>query len=204
MKVNSQKAKIKTESFSAVILAGGKSSRMGKNKAELDICGMSFAEYQVEKLRQMGFRDIILSGCDKAINGARCVPDIYREKGPLGGIYAGLCAADNEACFVISVDTPLCPEETIAALLGAHAAGQGAVTVLRHGGRLQPLLGVYSRSLHPLAQEILKTDKTSVMRLLDAGGYAPCDYTGDASAIASCNTPEEYERLLKTAKKADV
>lgn len=187
-----------TDSFSAVILAGGKSLRMGKNKSELELCGMSFAEYQVQKLRRLGFRDIMLSGYDKPVDGARNVPDIFLRQGPLGGIYAGLCAAENENCFFISVDTPLCPEDAIRALLSTHTQSGNPITVLVHADRLEPLIGVYSRSLCPLAEDILKTNRTSVMRLFDAGAYTLCPYNGDISLIESCNTPEEYKKLIAT------
>lgn len=181
--------------FSAVILAGGKSSRMGRNKAELELGGMSFAEYQVKKLRELGFEDIILSGFEKPVDGARNVPDVYHGKGPLGGIYAALRAAKNESCFVVSVDAPLCPKETVLALLNAHASGKSPITVLEHGGIIEPLIGVYSRSLCALAEAILKTDSTSVKRLFDAAGFTPCAYSGDEADIQNCNTPEEYEKM---------
>lgn len=187
--------------FSAVILAGGKSSRMGKDKAELDIFGISFAEYQAKKLREMGFRDVMLSGYDKPVSGARNVSDIYPEKGPLGGIYAGLCAAENEVCFVISVDTPLCPESTIAALLEAHTAGKSPITVLEHNGRSEPLIGVYSRGLCSMAQAVLQTDRTSVKRLFDIAGFSTYAYTGDYADIQSCNTPAEYEKMKAHLKQ---
>lgn len=182
--------------YSAVILAGGKSTRMGKNKAELELDGMSFAEYQVNKLRAFGFRDVMLSGYEKPVSGARTVGDVYPEKGPLGGIYAGLCAAENEGCFVVSVDAPLCPEDTIAALLSAHGAGAAPITVLEHNKQLEPLIGVYSRSLCPLAEQMLRSGSSAVMRLLDAAGYSAYDYTGDERAVGNCNTPEEYQRLI--------
>lgn len=181
--------------FSAVILAGGKSSRMGKNKAELELDGMTFAEYQVKKLRALGFKDVILSGYEKPVDGARGVADIYLGKGPLGGIYAGLRAAENESCFVISVDAPLCPKETILALLRAHAAGKSPITVLEHNGLIEPLIGVYSRGLCSMAEAILQTDSTSVKRLFDIAGFSTCAYTGDGADIQNCNTPGEYEEM---------
>lgn len=182
--------------YSAVILAGGKSTRMGKNKAELELDGMSFAEYQVAKLRDLGFRDVILSGYEKPVCGARAVGDVYPEKGPLGGIYAGLCAAENESCFVISVDAPLCPADTIAALLSAHGASAAPVTVLEHGRQLEPLIGVYSRSISPLAGQLLRSGSSAVMRLLDSVDFSVYDYTGDPAAVGNCNTPEEYRQLM--------
>lgn len=195
MKSVSEKSKIQLTCFSAVILAGGKSSRMGKNKAELELDGMTFAEYQVKKLCEMGFRDIMLSGYDKPVSGARNVPDIYPGKGPLGGIYAGLKAAENESCFVVSVDTPLCPRDTVMALIEAHAAGKSPITVLEHDGRAEPLIGVYSRGLCGTAENILQTDRTSVKRLFDIAGFSTCVYTGDYADIQSCNTPTEYEKM---------
>lgn len=108
--------------ISAVILAGGYSSRMGKNKAELMLNGKSFLQHQVERFCHMGIEDIIIAGSLREMEGARTVPDIYPHRGPLSGIHAGLLAIRNPSAFVLAVDTPLVPETHLAALAALHTA----------------------------------------------------------------------------------
>ena len=178
--------------FSAVVLAGGYSSRMGRNKAELSIQGCSFLEHQVEKLRSVGIEDIVVSGTKNAPEGCRCVPDIYPHRGPLSGVHAGLLTAQHESALVLAVDVPLVPAETLEALLDAHSCG---VTMLLHDGKEEPLIAVYDRALAELCGAILQSERTSVRRLLEQTQVRRLPYTGDASLLINVNTEEEYQAL---------
>ena len=179
--------------ISAVILAGGLSSRMGRNKAELEYRGESFISRQVKLVRSLGIADIIISGYDKPIAATRFAPDIYPLRGPLGGIHGGLLEARNDSVLVLSVDTPLITPELLKELLAFH---EGGITVLEHGGELEPLIGVYDRALIPLCEEILKGDNSSIRRLFKACGYRIWPYAGDEALLSNCNTPEDYKHIL--------
>ena len=185
--------------FSAVILAGGKSSRMGSCKAELPWAGKTLLEHQVDKICSLGIRDIIVSGYSKPVPGTRYIPDIYPKKGPLGGIHAGLNAAQRGTVFVISVDAPLFSTGDIKTLLTAHLAGSSPITVVEHSGIIEPLIGVYSRSLSGAAESVLQSENTSVKRLFDKVGFAACEFT-DENSVRNCNTIEEYEKLRLAAE----
>lgn len=189
-----------TENFtdvSAVILAGGRSSRMGTNKAELLWNGSTLIEHQVKKVRSLGIDDVILSGYPKSVGGTRSAADVFPGKGPLAGIHAGLLAAKNPHCLVLSVDVPLVPEETLSSLIRAHLAGQSPITVLAHGALTEPLIGVYERTLIPDAERILLSSGTSVRVLFERAGVFACPYAGDEALLFNCNTPEEYRSLLR-------
>ena len=194
--------KAELKDVSAVILAGGKSTRMGRNKAELDWEGTTLIGYHAEKLRSLGICDIILSGYRKPIGGTRFAEDIYPGKGPLGGIHAGLLAAHKPHCLVLSVDAPLVPEDTLLSLVDAHIASGNSITVISHGGRTEPLIGVYERSLCGFAEDILRTDSTSVRVLFQLAGAGEFEYTGDETLLFNCNTPSEYSMLLRYAGRA--
>lgn len=175
-----------------ILLAGGYSSRMGRSKAELPFGGVTMIEHQVRKLRMLGIGDIVIAGYETPIPGTRYVPDVYPHRGPLSGIHAGLCAAQNERCLVLSVDAPLLPFEALSALLETHTEG---ITALEHGGQLEPLLAVYDRSLAGLCEEILRGERSSVRGLFDRVGLhtlpSPLPYV----FFSNCNTPEEYAAL---------
>ncbi len=182
--------------LSGILLAGGYSSRMGTSKAELDFGGLRMIDWQLRRLRLLGIEDVLIAGYEGAVEGGRFVPDIVPHRGPLSGIHAGLSAARREACLVLSVDAPLVPFSALFALMEEHRAG---ITVLEHGGRLEPLIGVYDRALAPLCGELLAGERFSVMRLLDAAGYTELPCGAEETLLANCNTPEEYRRLLEHA-----
>ena len=186
--------------FSAVILAGGKSSRMGSCKAELPWDGKTLVEHQADKIMSLGISDIMVSGYSRPVTGTRYVPDIYPEKGPLGGIHACLCAAKKAACFVISVDAPLFSPDEMKLLTEMHLAGDSPITVAEHCGTLEPLIGVYDCSLSGAAEEILQGANTSVKRLLDQIGFAVCEFS-DENSVRNCNTPDEYNELYTETKE---
>lgn len=186
--------------FSAVILAGGKSSRMGSCKAELLWGGKTLVEHQVNKICALGISDIMVSGYSRPVTGTRYVPDIYPEKGPLGGIHACLCAAKRSACFVISVDAPLFSPDEMKLLTETHIAGDSLITVAEHCGTLEPLIGVYDSNLSDATEEILQGTNTSVKRLLDQTGFAVCEFS-DENSVRNCNTPDEYNKLYAETKE---
>ena len=181
-----------SQKVSAVILAGGLSSRMGRSKAELEWDGVTLLEHQVKKLQMLGISDVLVSGYPKPPDGTGSVADRYPKKGPLSGIHAGLSAAVNEHCLIVSVDTPLMPVNVLEELVTTHLAGASGITILSHEDKLEPLMGVYDKKLAGMAEEILGTDNTSVRVLLRRAGYSEYAYTGDALLLCDCNTPEEY------------
>ena len=178
---------------SAILLAGGKSSRMGTSKAELDFHGVSLLRHQAEKLRRLGIEDIVVSGRPSAVEGVQFVPDIYPDRGPLGGIHAGLLAVKNAAALVISVDCPLIPEPFLQKLMAAHKSG---ITLAEHDGVTEPLIGVYDKELAEPCEKILQGERSSVRCLHDAVGISTFAYEGDSRLLSGCNTPEEYEGIL--------
>ena len=179
--------------FSAAVLAGGKSTRMGADKAGLTFQGMTLAAYQAEKFKALGLSDLMLSGCRQDIPGTRFVPDALPAHGPLSGIHACLGAAEHDAVLFLSVDVPLVPVETLRALLDAHTGG---ITLLSVDGAPQPLIGVYDRSLRAAAEEILKSSNTAVRRLFEKNPPRLVVYTGNPALMRNCNMPEDYEWLL--------
>ena len=177
--------------ISAVVLAGGGSKRMGINKAELKLGDQTLLEIQVQKLKELGIEDIMVSGCNKAIDGTRAVADVYPGKGPLGGVHASLKAAKKPACLVVSVDTPLVPAQVLKTLVEAH---EGDATVLAHDGLVEPLLAVYDSSLHERAETLILSDSWSMRRMSGNPAVKRVEYTGDRDLLLNCNTPEDFEK----------
>ena len=177
---------------SAILLAGGCSSRMGRSKAELDFHGVSLIQFQVDKFRALGIEDIVIAGYTTHVEGTRTVQDIYPRRGPLSGIQAGLLAVKNRSALVLAVDTPLIPEALLRELIEAHQTG---ITLVFNHGEPEPLIGVYDRALAQDCASILSGDKTSVRKLLDRVRPTVVAYQGDPTLLLGCNTPEEYLKI---------
>ncbi|MDO4815973.1 MAG: molybdenum cofactor guanylyltransferase [Bacillota bacterium] len=192
--------KQKEDKISAIILAGGLSSRMGSCKAELIWNGVPLIEHQVNKLRALGIDDIIISGYSKPVEDTRFVADKYLLKGPLGGIHAGLLAAKNPTCLVVGVDTPLLPSKVISELIQSHMNSSGNITVLAHGDKIEPIIAVYESWLARIAAQILMTDNTSIRVLLNKVGYSKYQFDDDEFLLCDCNTPEEFKRAAQITR----
>ena len=98
-----------------VILAGGKSSRMGKNKALLELGGKRIIESEINLFKSI-FKEVILvtnSPLEYAGFDIKIVTDIFPEKGSLGGIYTGLFYSSYDYSFVASCDMPFLRRDMI-------------------------------------------------------------------------------------------
>lgn len=180
-----------TRSLSGIILAGGRSRRMGQNKAGLVLMGKTLLEHQIHKLQALGISDIMLSGAGcPNLPGLRVIPDEYGGMGPLGGLHACLRTAENSACLVMSVDTPLIPTSALAHLCRAH---KDHITVLRHGGWEEPLLGVYDRCVADFIPALLEDGKYAVRALQNIVSWGYFDYLGPEELLMNCNTPEDFD-----------
>lgn len=186
--------------FGGIILAGGKSSRMGRDKAGLCIKGRTLLQIQTEKLREAGAAEILISGTCSPLPGTQAVPDVWPDRGPLGGLHACLAAAKEPVCLVLSVDVPLLPEEVLRELIKAHAQNSCRATLLSHGGKAEPLIAVYDSGLAAHIGTILQGDRYAVWRLLDDIRWGVLDWDGDDRFLLNCNTPEDYERLCRLAE----
>lgn len=182
---------------SAILLAGGKSSRMGLDKTELLFRGSPLVEYQVKKLEKIGFSDILAAGYRKTVVGARTVEDLIPGRGPLSGIHTGLVHAVNSVALVLGVDVPLVPAEWICRLVARHLENRNAITLLASDGRLEPLIGIYSTGLCSVAEEVLKSEDTSLRALLRRVPYDVLMYEGDERLLLNCNCPSEYAELKR-------
>ena len=180
--------------MSGIILAGGCSHRMGTDKAELMLGNKSLLEWQVQKLRALGIRDILISGAHSFLD-TKTILDELPGRGPLGGIYSCLRAAKNERCLVLSVDTPLVPPSALYHLCRTH---KGDVTVLCHGDFQEPLVGVYECKTVRVAYDILTAGSASVRSMEKRVNLSTFDYSGPKEFLMNCNTPYDFDKAQLT------
>ena len=183
--------------YSAIILAGGKSSRMGQKKGLLRFQERTFIDIIIDKLQEAGISEIMVSGYEYDDPRTIFVEDVYPNKGPVAGIHAGLRRSSKEHVFVIPEDAPLVPVDYIRLLMEEHLKSDLPITVASANGRIQQLIGVYDKSLAEACESILQEEKSKVMSLIERFGCAEVPFNGDEMLIRGCNTPEEFEEISR-------
>jgi molybdopterin-guanine dinucleotide biosynthesis protein A len=188
------------------LLAGGKSSRMGTDKAFLQFRGKPLLENTLAVMRR-ACSSVTIVG-DPAEFGAYggVVADVFAGCGPLAGIHAGLKSSSSELNFFLAVDMPYVSAELIALLLGVAAQSDAVVVVPRTTRGLQPLCAVYRRSFAAVAEGALRARKYKVdaafaglpIRVVDEAelvrhGFSEHDFF-------NVNTPEDL-RLAEDSTK---
>ena len=183
------------KNFCGIILAGGKSSRMGVDKAELTLKGKTFLEIQVRKLQLLGAADIMISGKASDIPCTRSVMDIYPGCGPLGGLYSCFVSTSQTYALVLSVDVPLISSSTLEKLLETHFGGGYDATILARDGRIEPLIAVYNTDNTGLLAELIENKKLAVRAYIDRIHYQLYTHNGSPNELFNCNFPEDLAAL---------
>jgi molybdenum cofactor guanylyltransferase len=156
----------------AFVLAGGVSSRMGRDKALLEIDGRPLIVHALEKLRALGLAPRICGARPALALFAETIPDNIPHCGPLGGIEAALSITDADLNLFLPVDLPLLPVEFLR-WLAHRAQSTGAVaTIPQLDTRPQPLCAVYSRRLRPGLRAALTVGDYKVMVAIPAAATA--------------------------------
>lgn len=181
--------------YSAIILAGGKSSRMGRKKGELTFSGKTFLKILIDKLEALGISDILLSGYECSDKRARSVYDIHKDKGPLGGVHACLGEVKCPHALVLAEDAPFIPDEFLKRLIKCHSEGKHQITVTVCDGNLQPLVGIYDKSLYEDCERLLSEERANLIKLIKSTRHEEVPFTGEELLIRGCNTVEEFERM---------
>jgi molybdopterin-guanine dinucleotide biosynthesis protein A len=189
------------EEVTAVILAGGKSIRMGRDKAGLEISGTTLLD-RIFCALSGNFDEIILNtsaGSSLAVNGVRSVQDHYPNCGPLGGIYSGLDAASHDLVFIVACDIPDINIGLVRKLL-SFSENYDIVIPSFVEGRSEPLYSIYRKSVLGPAAELLEGGKlriaelfgkvrTKVLLVENTGWYV------------NLNTPEDYNTYIEKTER---
>ena len=195
------------EKATLVILAGGKSSRFGKDKSQMRINGRPLIEINVEKSRPV-FDEILISSNAESkfgIPGIRELSDTYIGMGPLAGILSGLSESRNEAVFFAACDMPFFNIDLAKEILSALEGHDICVPV--NGEKTEPLFGVYRKTLIPVITELLDNDMRSMRCLLDRADtfYFDCaDWLsehGAENAFYNVNYQQDFEKIQGCVEK---
>lgn len=183
---------------SAFILAGGKSTRMGTDKAFVPLDGRTLLARALDLARQITSHVYIVGEGKKFAPFAPVVEDIYPGCGPLGGIHAALRSSLSELNVILAVDTPFVSLALLQHLITrARNRPSAIVTVPHANGGWQPLCALYRRPFAERAEQALSQGRYKIDALFDHGttqaiGDAELETAGFSPRIfRNLNTPEE-------------
>jgi molybdopterin-guanine dinucleotide biosynthesis protein A len=184
----------------AFILAGGKSTRMGTDKAFVDYDGRTLLARALDLARSVTGDVRIVGSPAKFAAFAPVVEDIFRDRGPLGGIHAALRASTTELSLMLAVDTPFVSRDFLQYLISqARDAQEAAAIVPRSAEASQPLCAIYRREFADAAENALHAGRNRIDLLFDVVRtrvirQEELESAGFSSAIfRNLNTPEELE-----------
>ena len=201
------------KSLLGVLLAGGRSSRMGQDKALLELPdGTTLLEHQLRRLSSLvpevalSVRDTNYAFLQKRLNACgsvRLLPDETNEVGALGGIASSLGEAEREhfaGILVLPCDMPLITEGLLARLTDFwHEAPETLVTALEESsGRVHPLAAVWSVRALPFVRKALASGDYSLRRAVDAKYWRTLVLEPEEDVLlANANTPQEWQEIRK-------
>lgn len=191
--------------ITGIILAGGKNSRMGANKAFLKIDGVRLIEKTLDVYRRI-FNEIIIVTNDPLsymeFADAAIVTDIYKGKGPLGGIYTGLFYAKNDYAFVSACDMPFLNMDFILYMI--EHTGRHDVIVPELSEGFQALHAIYSRNCLAPIKRMIDADELKIIefykkvRLLSLSEEKIKPFEKNGRFFLNINTPEDFENIGKS------
>jgi molybdenum cofactor guanylyltransferase len=182
----------------AFVMAGGKSTRMGTDKAFLEVQGRSLLANALERAEAAARNVVIVGASSKFSPFGTVIEDVYPDRGPLGGIHAALTASETELNLILGVDMPFVEVRFMKYLISVAGISNAFVTVPCVGGHYEPLCAVYRKEFAIRAEEALKAERNKIdalfaeipLRVVDDeeladNGFCP-------SMFRNVNTPEDW------------
>jgi molybdopterin-guanine dinucleotide biosynthesis protein A len=194
---------------SAFILAGGKSSRMGRDKAFLQLRDETLLAHALKLAGAVAEEVRIVGDATKFSPFGRVVEDVYRNRGPLGGIHAALSASSTDLNLMLAVDLPFVDADFLQYLLSRARESTAIVTLPRAAGGLQPLCAVYRRPFAEIAEEALRNGRNKIDSLFAKAGTCVIEddelvRAGFSSEMFhNLNTPDDLKKAQSSRHQGD-
>ena len=196
-----------SDATSAIILAGGKSSRMGRPKALLPFDGEPLIAHIVRSFKELFADVVVVIAPDQVLPAlpVTVVRDEVAYRGPVSGIYHGLNAAKGEASFVGSCDIPFLNLSLISHLVSQ--VHNHDVVVPYWAGRYQPLFALYRKNVVPFLRDQLRRDELRPIFLFDKVRTRKIDeaeirrFDPEGLSFLNMNTPADYQAALQRRRE---
>lgn len=185
------------------ILAGGRSSRMGRDKAALPWSSGTLLSHACDQMRQVVATTYIVGGTQSVADCA-VLADAFPGRGPLAGIHSALKRTDTDWSLILGVDLPLVNSALLAFIATSSDDANEAVAI-RVADHLQPLCAAYHRRLLTEVEARLRVGDLSIHRLLEAARTRIMEEEELLSAgfcgemLLNVNTAEDLERAKELA-----
>jgi len=184
-----------------VVLAGGQSRRMGRNKALLYLGNKTFLSHLIDLYSEAFPVYVSVAEAGRlSWSGAEEIPDLHPGKGPLAGLEAAFVRTGADHIFLTATDLPFGTVPLAKELL-KRISDFDACVIRRNDGKVEPMFAVYGASCFPYIQAMLKEDKRAVHELLDRVRVRWVEETElfgyDLDHIlCNVNTPEDYQKAI--------
>ena len=187
--------------LSLIVLAGGSSRRMERDKALLPVGGATLIEYIIAQVKDRFAETLVSVSNPEKYNFLphKIVVDEKPGFGPMMGIQSALLASTNEKNFVIGCDIPRVNLSFLKKLV-KKAENSEIVIPVSEGRRLEPLFAIYSKSVRPEMRRLLNSGTTSLLPLFELC-LTHCMTIEKTAWFKNLNTTEDYENFLKLLKK---
>ncbi|MCC4212628.1 molybdenum cofactor guanylyltransferase [Leeuwenhoekiella parthenopeia] len=182
----------------AYILCGGKSSRMKRDKALVLLQEEPFIKHVVNALNKTTTAICLVSeNRNYEQFGLPLVADIYKDKGPLGGIHAALNHTQEERVLILSCDIPLINSQTLTRLVDAALSNPDAnIHFATANENWHPLIGVYAKALLPDLELALQQNHLKLIDFIKTQTYKEIAIA-DTRSLTNVNTPEALAEIQK-------
>ena len=193
--------------MTGVVLAGGLSSRMGRDKASLPWQETDFIHVILSQLALFCNELIVVDNNRLKLNDPKIktIPDIIPQRGPLSGIHAGLTAASSSHVFITACDMPYI---SVPAAIHLCSQSQGwDIVVPADGNHCEPLFACYAKSCIPVIEKLLMQENRKVTELfpLVRCKKVPVEellaFDPSRKFLRNINSPEEYDIALNESKR---
>jgi len=186
----------------AVVLAGGASKRMGRDKLALRLDGHTMLESVLTRFGEE-FENVYMSVADAEkypdVKASRIV-DILAGAGPMSGLHAALTSLPDDGVFLVAADLPYACPQTARRLI--DLSGDCDIGIIRlPDGKFEPLFGFYRKAVLPLCTELIKSGNYRMSELFSKARIRfidPVELGGlwDEKLITNINYPEDYEMVV--------
>lgn len=185
-------------SISGFILAGGKSRRMGTDKALLTFQNKPLLLHMI-KLVESFCEEVAVSGKNESYSafGIEMIPDLYIDCGPIAGIFSALNYSGSDWNLMVSVDVPFVNEELFLYLISN--IGEFDCIIPRHISGVEPLIALYHRRTLPVIEEMIKAEDYRLTNLLSKLNVCYVDCSGLIKEyprlFVNINRMEDYQSI---------
>lgn len=182
-----------------VVLAGGKSQRMGIPKERIDYHGKQQMYHVADMLQNLGLECFISIPKDYNFaldNNYNFIVDRIDHIGPIGGIYSAFTHNKNKAIIFAAVDLPNISEDYLKLLLNSRKPGFDLVAFVNSTGQIEPVLSIWEGTAFPKIESAIGTGQYSLLRLIDKLNSTLLPLNND-SILLNVNDPKQMDDYLK-------